>query len=124
MAPLCVTFFQGRIPQALEDSSMANTPKRNGVNKSQAIRDLFTENSKASVKDIINTLGERGIKVQPSLVYFIKGKLKRLRRKQIGRRMKEAGVINPVELILKVRSLSREVGGIGKLKQLVDALSE
>jgi hypothetical protein len=43
---------------------------------------------------------------------------------QIGKRMTEAGVSNPVDLILKVRSLAEAAGGIRKLKQLVDALAE
>jgi len=31
---------------------------------------------------------------------------------------------NPVELILKVKELARDAGGIGSLKQLVDVLAE
>ena len=35
-----------------------------------------------------------------------------------------ASVKNPVELVLRVKELAREVGGIGQLKQLVDLLAE
>lgn len=31
---------------------------------------------------------------------------------------------NPVELVLRVKDLAREVGGINQLKQLVDLLAE
>jgi hypothetical protein len=34
------------------------------------------------------------------------------------------GVSNPVEVVLKVKALAREIGGIRNLKQLVDALAE
>lgn len=95
-----------------------------GINMSQAIRDLLKENPKASTKEVVETLAGKGIKVLPSLVYFIKGKMKRTRRKQIGKRMAQAGIANPVDLILRVRSLAEEAGGMKRLKQLVDALAE
>ena len=102
--------------------------KKNGpngsLNRSQAIRDVLTENPKMPSKDVVTALAGKGIKVRPSLVYFVKGKMRRTRRRQIGTRMSEAGVANPVDLILKVRSLAEQAGGIRKLKQLVDALAD
>lgn len=96
----------------------------NSITKSQAIRNVLTQNPKMSSKEIVSTLAGQGIKVLPSLVYFVKGQMRRTRRKQIGKRMTEAGVANPVDLILKVRSLAGQAGGMAKLKQLVDALAE
>ena len=97
--------------------------KKYPVNRSQAIRELIARDRQIPTKEIIATLAARGIKVQPSLVYFTKGRMKRARRKQIGRNMAQAGVANPVELILKVRQLGEESGGMSKLKKLVDALA-
>ena len=94
------------------------------VNRSQAIRDLLAQNPKMASREVVAALAGRGIKVRPSLVYFVKGKMRRSRRRQVGRRMAEAGVASPVDLILKVRSLAQQAGGMGKLKQLVDALAE
>lgn len=98
--------------------------KDGGVNKSQAIRDVLNKNPKAPTKEVIETLAGKGIKVLPSLIYFTKGRMKRTRRKQIGKSMAQAGIANPVDLIVKVRHLGHEAGGMKKLKQLVDALAE
>ncbi len=97
--------------------------KSDGVNKSEEVRQQLNQTPAMSVKEVVATLGAKGIKVQPSLVYFIKGKLKQKKRKQISRDMKQAGVANPVDLILKVRGLAEQAGGMTKLKQLIDALA-
>lgn len=94
------------------------------INKSALVRELFQQNPKIKVKQIIETLGQRKVVVKPSLVYFVKSNMRRKKRKEIRRAMAKAGVPNPVDLILKVRHLASESGGIGKLKQLVDALAE
>ncbi|SRR5579871_1514088 len=96
----------------------------NSVTKSQAIRNVLTQNPKMSGKEVVSTLAGQGIKVLPSLVYFVKGQMRRTKRKQIGKRMTEAGVANPVDMILQVRNLAEQAGGMRKLKQLVDALAE
>jgi hypothetical protein len=101
-----------------------NKSDNGGVNKSAAIREVLSQNPHSPTQEVVATLSGKGIKVLPSLVYFIKGKLKQKQRKAIGKRMAKAGVANPVDLILRVRSLASEAGGMGKLKQLVDALSE
>lgn len=103
---------------------MAKRKGRSGeVNKSALIRDILTQNFATPVKEIVSTLAGKGHSVQPSLVYFIKGKMKRRKRREIGKSMAKAGVANPVDLILRVRNLAGEAGGMTKLKQLVDALS-
>jgi hypothetical protein len=96
--------------------------------KSAAIRTLLTENSKMPVKDVVAALADQGMKVNPNLVYFVKGRMKtHLRRQQrreatpVGQR---AGEVNPVALVRKVKSLAAEVGGMKNLKQLVDLLAE
>lgn len=99
-----------------------------GVNKSDAIREALAQNPKAGPKDVVALLAGRGIKVAPSLVYFIKSKAKHARLKQKRARVAAAsegtGTGNPVEVVLRVKDLAREVGGIGNLKMLVDLLAE
>jgi hypothetical protein len=105
-------------------------PKQNsGVNKSEEIRQLLRANPKMPVKDVLTTLAGRGIKVGDNLVYYVKGKMKgRQARHKKGRQMVASvaatGDSDPVKTILKVKSLANEVGGMKKLKALVDALSE
>ncbi len=98
--------------------------KEGGVNKSQAIREILTSDPHKPTKDVIAALAGKGIKVIPSQVYFIKGKMQHKKRKDIGIRMEKAGLAHPVDLILQVKSLANAAGGMAKLKQLVDALAE
>jgi len=98
---------------------------KRGVNMSAAIRDMISQNPQAKASEIISLLADKGIKVRPHLVYLVKGKMKRIkRRKKRQRVMATTGNGNLVELILKVKELARDAGGIGSLKQLVDALAE
>jgi hypothetical protein len=96
--------------------------------KSDAIRELLAQNPKMKVKDVVATLAANGTKVTANLVYYTKKKLKLERRKEARARAAElsrsAGVSDPVQLIMKVKSLAGEAGGYRHLKQLVDALAE
>ena len=98
------------------------------VNKSALIREMIAQHPEAQSKEIVSLLGEKGTKVLPSLVYFIKSKQRQKKRRQKRQRVAETsqqtGNSNPVELILKVKTLARDAGGIKSLKQLVDALAE
>jgi len=101
---------------------------RRKTNKSAAIREFLISNPKTPTKDVISALAQKGIKVSHNLVYLTKAKMGARKRKQ--KRQKavasanSAGIANPVQLILKVRSLADEAGGIRNLKQLVDVLAE
>jgi hypothetical protein len=100
---------------------------RRKVNKSAAIRDLVNQNPKAKASEIVSLLAEKGIKVKPHFIYIVKAKMKRVKPRQARRRaMATTGDRNghAVELILKVKGLAKEVGGMGSLKQLVDVLAE
>jgi hypothetical protein len=98
------------------------------VNKSQAIRDIFAENPKADTKSVITRLAEKGVKVSPTMVYYVRSKQQLARRKakraQVAESSRKTGTPNPVELVLRVKDMAREVGGIRHLKQLVDLLAE
>lgn len=101
--------------------------KRKGPNKSQAVRELLAENPKMPAKEIVSTLGAKGLKVNPSLIYFIKGKLrgKKQRRNRVVKAARAASKGgDPVALIHDVRALALRAGGYGKLRELVDALAD
>jgi hypothetical protein len=99
------------------------------VNKSQMVRDLLAQNPNMAVKDIVATMTARGHKVTANLVYFLRGKARRKKRRQV--REKVARVISggngphldPVTAIVKVKTFAAEVGGMPKLKELVEALA-
>jgi hypothetical protein len=92
------------------------------VNKSQAIREMFAQDPKMGSKAVIGGLAEKGVKVSSTMVYYVRSKMKQAKRKE--RRDRVAATANPVELVLRVKDLAREVGGIKHLKQLVDLLAE
>jgi hypothetical protein len=104
--------------------------KQNGPNKSQAIREYLHSNPRAGGTEVIAKLAEKGIQVKPSLVYFVKGKLKAgsQRRKKVAQAARAAAASpshpDPLTLIRDIKSLAAKCGGIGKLKALVEALAE
>ena len=105
-------------------------PTGNGhpVNKSEAIRKILMDSPKAPVREVVSRLAQNGVRVQPSLVYYIRGKQRHLDQKQKRQRAADsaqlAGLANPVELILKTKALAREAGGMHNLRQLIEALAE
>jgi len=104
--------------------------KKTGVNKSEEIRQILKAHPDMAVKEIVQDLAKRGIKVADTLIYFVKGRLKgRKGRRRKARQMVEkvaatTNHVNPVAVILQVKRWAGEVGGLKKLKGLVDALSE
>src|SRR5262249_1129498 len=96
--------------------------------KSDSIRDVLDENPKAEAREIIDTLAGRGIKVNASLVYLVRSKYRKRRRRQRRQQAVEtsrnAGVANPVQLIVAGKDLADEAGGLKTLKKLVDWLAE
>ncbi|MBP3958359.1 hypothetical protein J8F10_24180 [Gemmata sp. G18] len=104
------------------------SPSGTPVNKSDAVRDELAKNPKAGSKEIITALAERGIKVAPSLIYFVKSKAnqkkRQAKRDAVAQGMRNSGLTNPVEIIIRVKGLADEVGGMKSLKQLVDLLAE
>ncbi len=98
------------------------------VNKSAAIRQAISQNPKAKSKEIVNYLASKGIKVAPTLVYYIRNRAKHAQQVQKRQRLVESsrstGSADPVNLILRVKELSRDAGGIQLLKKLVDVLAE
>ena len=102
--------------------------KKATVNKSDAIRGVLASTPKATSKEIVAALAEKGIKVAPSLIYFVKSKASHARRKTrrdtAAATLRTSGMANPIELVTRVKALASEVGGMKHLKQLVDLLAE
>ena len=104
--------------------------KKSAVSKSEEVRQFLKAHRRMKTKDVVAALGEKGIEVKPGLVYFIKGQLKGKRgrrkkaRQMVARVAARNGHLDPVNTILKVKGWASEVGGMKKLKALVEALSE
>jgi hypothetical protein len=104
--------------------------KKDGVNRSEEIRQLLKTKPELGPKEIMSTLAERGIHVSGSLVQFVKGRLKgRQDHKQKTEKAgaKAAGATkqdDPLTAIRMVKVLASRVGGMKKLKALVDAMSD
>ncbi|WP_238537571.1 hypothetical protein [Zavarzinella formosa] len=115
----------------LDEHHMAKTnTSENGkpLNRSQAVRDYLKENPGADSKGIIDGLGAKGIKVTPTLIYFVKGQLnkakRRVKREKVAEEAKLTPARNPIEIVAQVKALAAELGGIKNLKKLVDLLAE
>src|SRR4051812_34815513 len=102
--------------------------KGDGTNRSAAIRAALIELPKAGPKEIVAHLAGKGIKVAPTLVYYIRSEAKKKQRKQkraiVASTSEGTKAGNPVDLVVRVKALARDAGGIGDLKRLVDALAE
>ena len=101
---------------------------KSGVNKSQAIREALARTPDAKSKEIVAELKKAGIKVTEALVYAVKTvekkKKRRAKREAAVATVASTPAVDPVKLILKVRDLAGEAGGLKYLKQLVDVLAE
>jgi hypothetical protein len=106
--------------------------KSGDVNKSEEVRKLLKANPALTVKEAEASLAERGIKISHALFYYTKGSMKgrkarKLKTRNNVARTAESAPVAPtdaLETILKVRKWAKEVGGMKKLKALVEALSE
>jgi hypothetical protein len=114
---------------------MAKKARSGEVSISEHARGLLRQNPHISVTEAIATLAPMGIKLKPSLFYFVKGKMKgrKGRRRQIRRKVASvmangaapaAGTADILATIKKVKGVAGEVGGLRKLAALVAALSE
>jgi hypothetical protein len=100
------------------------------VNRSQAIRNLLKENPKIKAKDAVSGLAEKGVAVKASLFYIVKGKIagRKSRRKKVRKQAIEvaaaSGTPDAVATIRSIKEFAAGVGGLRKLKALVDALND
>jgi hypothetical protein len=106
--------------------------QKNGVNKSEELRQLLEANPEISARDAVAALGARGIEISDNLYYFIKGKIKgrkgkKKKAQQVIAKVAEANNVprsDALATILKVKAVANEVGGLKKLRALVEALSD
>jgi hypothetical protein len=112
---------------------MFRKAQKGEVSKSGAILDLLKANPKLTANEVVSTLSAKGMKMDPSLVYYVKGKMKGSkghRRKKVKQAaMTNGGVTatstaDVLATIKKVTGLASEVGGLKKLKALIEALGE
>src|SRR5436190_20222162 len=102
---------------------------KSGVNKSEEVRQQLKADPDMKAKEVVEALAKKGIKVQESTVYFLKGKIsgrkgRRKKAQQVVAKVAATGNTDPVAAILKVRALATDLGGMKKLKALVEVLSE
>jgi hypothetical protein len=99
---------------------------RNSV--SQHIRDVLSENPDMTGPEIISALDRQGIEAKKNLVYYVKARFKAKKRRQGRKNVAKVmgggnGSMDAISVIRKVKGLAAEVGGMSKLKELVEALS-
>ena len=105
--------------------------RRNGVNKSEEIRRLLRANPKVSAKEVSDTLRAKGIKISDKLFYLVKGNMlgKQSRKRRADKMVATvaettgSGNADALSTILKIKSWANEVGGLKRLRALVEALS-
>lgn len=106
--------------------------RKNGVNKSEEIRQLLKANPKMTAKEATAALGEKGVNASEKLFYLVKGAfLGRQAHKNKARKIVSkvaastgTGSADALSTILKVKSWANEVGGMKKLRALVEAMSD
>src|SRR5205807_1850690 len=112
---------------------MARKGQTGEINKSDEIRKLLMANPSISASECVSTLAARGIKATPNLYYFVKGKIRgrKSRRRKLQRKVANvmgsngapAQTTDVLGTIKKVKAMATEVGGLGKLAALLEALS-
>ena len=111
---------------------MAKQKQKSDVNKSQAVRDLLTENPNLSFQETSGTLAAKGINLTKGLFYLVRGGMKSKKRKtkeKVAQEMVTAtpssnGADDALTTIKQIKGLATELGGMKNLKALVEALSE
>jgi len=106
--------------------------RKNGVSKSEEIRQLLKTNPMMAAQEAVAALAAKGIEVSDNLVYFVKGKIKgrkgrKKKAQQVVAKVAETNNVpksDALSTILKVKALATDVGGLKKLKALVEALSD
>ncbi len=110
------------------------TTSPDAPNKSQSIRETYNENPTASVDEVISILAAKGISVKKGLVYLVKGKMRSRKRRQARAKVaaematttavSKNGSADALTTIKQIKGLAAELGGMKKLKALVEALSD
>lgn len=119
---------------------MATAAKRTrsrGGNKSALIREYFAANPNAGPTEVVNALGEKNVKVTPTLVSNVKSRMQNggsagaKRGRKPGRRgpgrPPRASAVEasfPMSLLVEAKRLADQAGSIDAARQAIDALSK
>ncbi len=108
----------------------ARRPRKEGINKSQAIRDIASEmGGKPRPRDVIVALKEKGIDASPALVTNVLSRNGMSKRGRKGRRKAAVhaaavGSHEPsIAALIEAKKLVNSVGSIAGAKKALDALS-
>src|ERR1051325_2923141 len=105
--------------------------KKSKPSKSDHIREVLRTNPDMKASEVVSTLAAKGVQVKAGLVYLVKGEMKGRKkqkakaRKMIAEATAASGATaesDAVSLIRQVKNFASQVGGMEKLKALVDAL--
>jgi hypothetical protein len=112
---------------------MAKAKTQDDVNKSAAIRDELKQNPALSTQEVVDSLAKKGVTVTPGLVYQVRTAMKAKEKKQRreaaksqvnGKKTQGATAKDAVQVVKKIKGLASELGGLGNLKEVVDALAD
>jgi len=87
---------------------------------------MLAENPDQTAKEIVDAMAAKGLKVTPNLVYFLKAKATAKKRRAVRQKVAATATVNgqdPVVIIKQVKALSQQVGGIVRLKEIVEAMA-
>ena len=115
-------------------------PKKQGINKSQAVRDYLKANPGVGNTEVAKSLTKSGIKVSPNYVATIKGKMKARRAAKKSEAAKaattemavaeanekptKAGDAVTIQQIKAVGQMVKSVGGFGRFREMLDVIRQ
>ena len=116
---------------------MAKKKQEGEVNKSQAIRELLKAKPNIKASEAMTALAEKNITIKTSLFYIVKGKVAGRKSRRRKNQRTAVGMVtamsnseassrkaDAITTIRKIKAVATELGGLGVLKGIVDALSE
>lgn len=106
------------------------------ANKSDSVREMIAKHPDMTAGEVAEALAKKGVTVSTQLVYNLRAKPKAKKRKTLADVVAEGvATINEVRMpakssagdvlgtIRKVKALADDVGGLPKLRSLVEAMS-
>jgi hypothetical protein len=94
--------------------------------KTAAVREMLTQDPEMPTDEVVSTLAARRMKITPHMVHVVRSALKAKKpttRKGVSS-ARGGWTADAVELVVKVKALSSEAGGMENLKQLVVVLAD
>ncbi len=104
---------------------------KNGVSKTQAIKDYMKQNREAGPKEVAEGLKAQGIKITPAYVSTVKTGLKSKTKTSKATRAKKKSANKPavsdkvsISSLVQAKKFSEQFGGVEKARELLNALSK